>query len=188
MTYDDIREVIPSISAACMYYAYGKLDKLQKLGLDEATDDFYMMYYELLESSADFVCSDYNEYYNTTKWYFSFKSMMEYYRLCRDYCNKRGVSLKANPYMREAEKAVDRIMSLGSSYGYGYALKTKINHQWASGIVLETDEYFDGHQDVLEALLCLDEWFRQSVDKLKDDLHSTAVIPFPAAAERKEAA
>ena len=81
MTYDDIREVLPSISAACMYYAYGKLDKLQKLGLEEATDDFYMMYYELLDASADFVCSDYNEYYNTSRWYFSFKSMMEYYRL-----------------------------------------------------------------------------------------------------------
>ena len=188
MTYDDIREVLPSISAACMYYAYGKLDKLQKLGLDEATDDFYMMYYELLDASADFVCSDYNEYYNTSRWYFSFKSMMEYYRLCRDYCNKRSVSLKANPYMREAELAVDRIMSLNHAYGYGYRLNTRINHQWASGIVLETDEYFDGHEEVLEALLCLDEWFRQGADKLKDDLHSTTVIPFPAAAERKEAA
>ena len=173
---------------ACMYYAYGKLDKLQKLGLEEATDDFFMMYYELLDASADFVCSDYNEYYNTSRWYFSFKSMMEYYRLCRDYCNKRGVSLKANPYMREAELAVDRIMSLNHAYGYGYRLNTRINHQWASGIVLETDEYFGGHEEVLEALLCLDEWFRQGADKLKDDLHSTTVIPFPAAAERKEAA
>ena len=90
--------------------------------------------------------------------------------------------------MREAEKTVDRIMSLGSSYGYGYALKTKINHQWASGIALETDEYFDGHQELLEALLCLDEWFQRGVDKLKDGLHSATVIPFPADAERKEAA
>lgn len=186
MTYDDIREVIPSISVACLYHAYGKLDRLFKLGMEEAADDFYMMYYELLDISADFVSADYNEYYNTSKWYFSFTSMMEYYRLCRDYCSQRKVSLKANPYMLDAEKAVDRIMVLGSSYGYGYQLKTKINHQWASGIDLETDEYFDGHFDVLEALLCLDEWFRQAVDRIKDDLNRKMVIPFPTA--QKEAA
>lgn len=188
MTYNEIRDVIPSISLACLYYAYGKLDKLTKLGLDEATDDFFMMYYELVDISADFVCCDYNEYYNTSRWYFSFTSMMEYYRLCRDYCNKRGVSLKANPYMLEAEKAVDRIMALGCSYGYGYRLNTRINHQWASGIVFEIDEYFDGHEALLEALLCLDEWFQQAVDRLKDDLSDRTIIPFPAMAEQKEAA
>lgn len=79
MTYEDIQEVIPSISVACLYHAYGKLDRLFKLGMEEATDDFYMMYYELLDISADFVSADYNEYYNTSKWYFSFTSMMEYY-------------------------------------------------------------------------------------------------------------
>lgn len=188
MDYDEIREIIPSISLACLFYAYGKLDKLLSCGMDTATDDFYMMYYELLGLAADFVSSDYNEYYNTEKWYFSFHSMMEYYRLCRDYCNQRKVSLRANPYMAEAEKAVDRIMTLETSYGYGYRLQTKINHKWASGIVLETDDYFDGPFELLESLMDLDLWFQQGAERIKQDLNQAAVIPFPAAAERKEAA
>ena len=57
MTYEDIQEVIPSISVACLYHAYGKLDRLFKLGMEEATDDFDVSdCFQILKAVSQEVC------------------------------------------------------------------------------------------------------------------------------------
>lgn len=190
MNYEELCELIPSISLACLYHSYGKLDKLLWCGIDEPCEDFYAIFYDLLCVTADFVCSDYNEDYDQEKWYFSFKSMMQYYTLCRQYSSRHGLKLTENPYMLQARGAVIDIFdhTLGQAFGYGYTLHTRIGHEWASGIALQTDCYFDGHYELLEAMLELDDWYTDGVIRLKRELECGVVIPFPAVQKRKEAA
>ena len=167
MTEDEINEVLPSITIARLFYIYGRLDDLMKCGFETADDSFYEMFWELLGTIPDFISYDYVEDYDVTKWYFSFKDMMEYYRLCRAYSRLHGVKLKDNPYMRDAQQFVEYVMNFDSYYGYGWTLHTRINHQWASGIVFRIDEGFDGEFDLLEALLSIADWYKCHLDPLR---------------------
>lgn len=167
MTEDEINEVLPSITIARLFYIYGRLDDLLNSGFEAADSDFYEMFWELLYRIPDFCSYDYDEYSGLTKWYFSFKDMMEYYRLCRAFSRLRRVKLKDNPYMRDAQQFVEYVMNFDSYYGYGWTLHTRINHQWASGIVFRIDEGFDGEFDLLEALLSIADWYKCHLDPLR---------------------
>ena len=160
MTEEEIIDVLPSIVVARLFYAYGRLDDLLKAGFETADDDFYEMFWELLDTIPDFIDYDYNEYSGVTKWYFGFKDMMEYYRLCRAYSRLCGVKLKDNPYMRDAQRFVEYAMDFDGCYGFAWTLHTRINHQWASGIVFRIDENFCGEFDLLDALLSIADWYK----------------------------
>ncbi|MGM9605745.1 MAG: hypothetical protein ACI3XG_11860 [Faecousia sp.] len=166
---EDIQDMIPSIAIAHLFHAYGKLEELIDLGFDEADSDFYMMFYEVLSIAADCVYSDYDDNYDVNKWYFSNKGMVEYYRLCRTYGSAHRLKLKDNPYMQEAERFVESAMDL-NCYGYGWYLNTKIGHEWASGLVLRTDCYFNGESELLEALLSIRDWYERGVKRLREKL------------------
>lgn len=167
MTEEEITNVLPSITVARLFYTYGRLDDLLKAGFETADDDFYEMFWELLDTIPDFIDYDYNEYSGVTKWYFGFKDMMEYYRLCRAFSCLCGVKLKDNPYMRDARRFVEYAMDLNGCYGFAWTLHTRINHQWASGIVFRIDENFYGEFDLLEALLSIADWYKYHLDPLR---------------------
>ena len=93
MTEEEIVDVLPSITVARLFYVYGRLDDLLNAGFETADDGFYEMFWELLDIIPDFISYDYNEYSGVTKWYFGFKDMMEYYRLCRAHSRLCGVKL-----------------------------------------------------------------------------------------------
>lgn len=138
-----------------------------------------MMWYELLNLTADAIWQDYNEDYDVNKWYFSNTSMMEYYRLCRVYGSAHKLKLKENPYMQEADRFVESCMDLGDNCGYGWKLNTGVNHKWASGIVFRSDCYFNGEFDLLEALLCIQDWYSRAVIRLRGKLMEEGVIRVP---------
>lgn len=167
MTEEDIVDVLPSIAAARLFYAYGRLNDFMKCGFETADNSFYEMFWELLGVIADFISYDYIEDYDMTKWYFSFKAMMEYYRLCRIFSRLRGVKLKDNPYVRDAQRFVECAMDLNNGYGYAWTLHTRINHKWASGIVFRTDEHFCEEFELLDALLSIADWYKCHLDPLR---------------------
>ena len=113
MTEEEIIDALPSITVARLFYTYGRLDDLLNAGFETANDGFYEMFWELLDTIPDFISYDYNEYSGVTKWYFGFKDMMEYYRLCHTFSRLRGVKLKDSPYMRDAQRFVEHAMDLG---------------------------------------------------------------------------
>ena len=140
-------------------------------------------------AAVDFVREDYDEGYDVNQYYFSWESMVEYYRLCRDYSVKLGISLKKNPYMLEAEQYVERVM-LFDHYGggYGFYLQTKINHKWASGLLFRTDCYFHSEFELAEALFRIGDWYQKGVERLKAALQDQKVVAFPQRTAQKEAA
>ena len=173
MTEEEIADVLPSIAVAKLFYTYGRLDDLLKAGFETADEDFYEMFWELINTIPDFIYYDYNEYSGVTKWYFGFNDMMEYYRLCRAYSHLCGVKLKENPYMRDAQRFVEYAMDLGGHYGYGWTLHTRINHQWASGIVFRTDEEFCTEYELLDALLSIADWYKCHLEPLRKAVEET---------------
>ena len=74
-------------------------------------------------------------------------------------------------------------MKLDEYYGYGWTLHTRINHQWASGIVFRTDEYFYGEFELLEALLSIADWYKYHLDPLRKAIEE---IEHAAAVDRME--
>lgn len=167
MTEEQISEVLPSIAIARLFYEYGRLDAMLKAGFDSPDSEIYMMFWELIDATADFVHYDYDEGWNVAKWYFSNEDMVEYYRLCRTYSALHGMKLKDNPYMQEAQRFVETIMDFNGQYGYAWYLCTRVNHKWASGLVFRTDEYFNAEYDLLEALLTIGDWYTRGLKRLR---------------------
>ena len=77
------------------------------------------------------------------------------------------MKLKDNPYMRDAQRFVEYAMDLDGYYGFAWTLHTRINHQWASGIVFRIDEDFNGELDLLEALLSIADWYKCHLEPLR---------------------
>ena len=177
MTEEEIVDVLPSITVARLFYTYGRLDDLLNAGFEVADDDFYEMFWESLDTIPDFISYDYNEYSDVTKWYFGFKDMMEYYRLCRAFSRLRRVKLKDNPYMRDAQQFVEHAMDLDGCYGVAWTLHTRINHRWASGIVFRIDEGFDGEFALLEALLSIADWYKRHLEPLRKTVEEMERTP-----------
>ena len=62
---------------------------------------------------------------------------------------------------------VEFAMDLNEHIGYAWHLNTRINHKWASGIVLYTDENFCAEYELLEALLSIGSWFQHHLKRLR---------------------
>ena len=171
MTEEEMIDLLPNLHWAMLCYEYGKLENYIAQGNKELHEDYYSSFYDVLSIASDFIAMDYLEDYCENKYYFGFTSMSEYYRLCRDYCNAHHVSLKQNPYMEQAYRFVNAAMDLDCSGGYAYTLQTKINHEWASGLVVVTDEsFFRDEFHLAEALLRINDWYTQALERLKADL------------------
>lgn len=172
---EEISDALASLRWAMMCNHYGKLQDFIDAGNTSFHDEWYSCFWDVLGFGSDFLNADYDEYYAVNTYYFGFDAMSEYYRLCRTYCVQRGVSLKQNPYMREAEIFVENAMDWGSGEygGYAFWLQTKINHKWASGLVVKTDEnYFGAEFDFAESILAINAWYQDAVVRLKADLNT----------------
>ena len=55
------------------------------------------------------------------------------------------------------------------SGNYGWTLLTRINHQWASGIVFYHDDYFDAYayMELIEALLEIFHFYETELEALR---------------------
>ena len=169
MDYESICCSLQTVRAARMFYEYGKLDRLLERGITTSSDDLYDIYYELLIAATDYMDQKFNEDYEYDHWYFSFRSMMQYYRLIREYGSLHSMKLSENPYVKKAE---DMLYSAfytctwdgGISWGY----QKKIGSEWSSGIVVEIDNYFSSEYELLKALLTIDEWYKAEVRELEN--------------------
>ena len=104
MDYESICGSLQTVRAARMFYEYGKLDRLLERGITTSSDDLYEVYYELLIAATDYMDQKFNEDYEYDHWYFSFRSMMQYYRLIREYGSLHSMKLSENPYVKKPRK------------------------------------------------------------------------------------
>lgn len=168
MDYESICDSLQTISMARLFYEYGKLNRLLERGITISSDDLYEIYYELLIAATDYIDQKYNESYECDHWYFSFRSMMQYYRLIREYGSLHSMKLSENPYVRKAEEMLSAAFyPCCLNGGMGWSYQKKISSEWSSGLIVETDGYFHYELDLLEALLSIDAWYEKEVRKLE---------------------
>ena len=126
MDYESICDSLQTISMARLFYEYGKLNRLLERGITTSSDDLYEIYYELLIAATDYMDEKYNESYEYDHWYFSFRSMLQYYRLIREYGSLHSMKLSENPYVKKSRRnAFCRALSLLSERRYGLELSEK---------------------------------------------------------------
>ena len=177
MDYESICDSLQTISMARLFYEYGKLDRLLERGITISSDDLYEIYYELLLAATDYLDQKYNESYECDHWYFSFRSMMQYYRLIREYGSLHSMKLSENPYVKKAEEMLsDTFYPCSQGGGMGWGYQKKIGSEWSSGLIVETDGYFHYELDLLEALLSIDAWYTKEVQKLENLLRKERVL------------
>ena len=189
MRNEEIYYSLESVKYACLCYKYGRLRDFLNSGNQEPREDYYTCFMDIAEIAVDFIAGNYQEDYCVDIYYFSYKDMMEYYRLCRVYSCKHGIRLRDNPFMREAEQFVTDAMEFNNYGGYWYHLHTKINHDWASGIVIHLDDNcFQDEFGLSEAMLSIGGWYASAVIRLRQTLLEEYAFWLPALAAHKEAA
>ncbi|MBP5718445.1 MAG: hypothetical protein J6X53_05640 [Abditibacteriota bacterium] len=189
MKNEEIYYAMESVKYACLCSKYGKLREYMDSGNREPTEDYYTCFMEIAGVAADFIAANYYEDYCTETFYFSYKDMMEYYRLCRVYSCQHRIRLRDNPFMREAAQFVADAMEFNNACGYWYFLQTKTNHDWASGIVVYMDENsFNNEFDLSEAMLAIGGWYSSAVIRLRRTLLEEYALRLPALPAHKEAA
>lgn len=177
MDYESICGSLQTISMARLFYEYGKLNRLLESGITTSSDDLYEVYYELLIAATDYMNQKFNEDYEYDHWYFSFRSMMQYYRLVREYGSLHSMKLSENPYIMNAERMLsDELFECSCDGGMGWGYQKKISSEWSSGLIVETDGYFHYELDLLEALLSIDAWYTKEVQKLENLLRKERAL------------
>ena len=177
MDYESICGSLQTVRAARMFYEYGKLDRLLERGITTSRDDLYEIYYELLIAATDYMDQKFNEDHEYDHWYFSLRSMMQYYRLVREHGSLHGMKLSENPYVRKAE-----IMLASAFYacteggGMGWGYQKKIGSEWSSGLIVETDDFFRSEYELLQTLLAIDAWYTEEVQKLENLLRKERAL------------
>ena len=168
MDYEFACGSLQTVRIACLFYEHGKLDRLLEQNITNSEYDLYEIYYELLYAACDYASFGYNEEYERSHWYFSFRSMMQYYRLIREYGSLHSMKLPGNPYIQKAEGMLSAALyPCCLNGGMGWSYQKKIGSEWSSGLVVETDGYFHYELDLLEALLSIDAWYTEEVQKLE---------------------
>ena len=168
MDYESACRSLQTVRIACLFYEHGKLDRLLEQNITNSEYDLYEIYYDLLYAACDYASFGYNENFERGHWYFSFRSMMQYYRLVREYGSLHSMKLSENPYIRNAERMLStELYECGCDGGMGWRYQKKISSEWSSGLIVETDEYFSSEYRLLEALLAIDEWYTDEVQKLE---------------------
>ena len=60
--------------------------------------------------------------------------------------------------------------------GMGWGYQKKISSEWSSGLIVETDGYFHYELDLLEALLSIDAWYTEEMQKLENLLRKERAL------------
>lgn len=177
MDYESACRSLQTVRIACLFYEHGKLDRLLEQSITNSEYDLYEIYYELLYAACDYASFGYNEEYERSHWYFSFRSMMQYYRLVREYGSLHSMKLSENPYVKKAEEMLSATLySCCLNGGMGWSYQKKISAEWSSGLIVETDGYFHYELDLLEALLSIDAWYTEEVQKLENLLRKERAL------------
>ena len=188
MDYESACRSLQTVRIACLFYEHGKLDRLLEQSITNSEYDLYEIYYELLYAACDYASFGYNEEYERSHWYFSFYSMMQYYRLIREYGSLHSMKLSENPYIRKAEEMLsDTFYPCSQGGGMGWSYQKKISSEWSSGIIVEIDAYFNSEYELLEALLTIDEWYKAEVLELEEVLEKERVLVTGAVPEMEAA-
>ena len=175
-----LTELKNAVANVHIYLLLRKLDLLDKLSEplpDFVTDEdtSFSLCVDAVFHVSEAVWDYYSEHYDVETIYISSPDMMEYYRLCRVYGKMTGVSLKNNPYMEKSSDFVRRWLYQPECYTCEYRLQTKINREWASGIIFRIYPEFSGYYALLIVLDYILTFYSEELKSLKAEIAALAV-------------
>lgn len=98
------------------------------------------------------------------------------------------MKLSENPYVKKAEEMLSATLySCCLNGGMCWSYQKKISAEWSSGLIVETDGYFHYELDLLEALLSIDAWYTEEVQKLENLLRKERALAKRCAPELEAA-
>ena len=169
LDYENIIDSLAVLYMAKRIYDNGRKDILDRIDAEIDPDDSYWFANGALEMICDYVDMKYDEEREVTSYYFSDESIMEYFKYCRQYAKIKGVKLQDCDYMKKANDKVHEQLESGCYY-CDFHMETKINHEWASGIVFQFDANFYEFEALLLRILEIISFFRSEVVELKKEM------------------
>ena len=150
------------------------------------SDFEYQACVNALENISDFFQSDCDENDDDDAeiLYFSDRTMMEYYWLCREYARLKEISFDVCPYVRNAKKHAREWLYVNGCYYCSYELEIDLEKAWGCGIRFEysTCEFWE-FLPLLERMLEVLDFYKTELPKLRSEMeglkrpYALAVIP-----------
>lgn len=175
----------------CMEYVMGVL-MIEKIVYDHTgkhnsmpldSDAFPETYYEALSSISDKQEMGSDERWDCYVTKICFPDMPRYYQLCKEYGRKHQLSLKNNPYFKDAKDFVDIEMNSINSFCIDHKLctpKKETAKRYSCLIVFTTIDFNQEVQEI-EALYNIRKFYSEGVSKLEKELGLTKsnIVEFP---------
>lgn len=163
-------------------------------------EDGFILYNIAISSVFETAKGYFNEKKETEIMVFWDPLMYRYNKLCREYEARRGIVEIENPYVREAEQALNKAMTF-SSYSYEYRYYTGTKSPKDSKLVFIQDPEFCNQWEVPAGLVELREFYLEGIKRLEAELApkkgsklrkrkkgKLIALPTPEKSWRKEAA
>lgn len=152
------------------------------------TEDYYELFYYGVASVYEKMCSYYNEEKEIETLVFFDPLMDEFFRLCREYERRKGVSGENNPFRRHGQREIH------DSFGFvDYCCDWWLydEQHGRPRLIVLFDCYFYGHHALPGAVVNSRSELESQIIGLKKalaELEPRPVITLPVQTERKEAA
>lgn len=146
-------------------------------------DDEYPATIEALALICDFFEGDYDEEQGISAMYFSDRTMMEYYRLCREETRLKNIPLHGSAYLHQAEMNAQRWLDAPDCYYCDYRLKIEPDEQWGCGITFLYDpDYFYEFYPLLHNMLGVLAFYKKTLPALRREVDALkrpfAIVPY----------
>ena len=190
--YEGLQYACDQLRLMSKFHDVGLLNQLiSRTGNTLVDESFLCCYwYEILESLADFVRIGGNDDFLTARLYFSDSTIRTYFDFAQNHAKAQGEPLQKDPYYRNAYDYFCETMLDHCPYSCYFRLVTQTHHPFGYGLsVWYDEEQFEGHENLVSGLLKVMDFFRCSVQMLRDSgqLADNTIAPFPAAVKNEVA-
>lgn len=102
-----------------------------------------------------------------------FPGMNSFYSLCHEHSRRHRINFRKNPYVKSAEEFVNDAMRHINSYSYSWGLYVpkKLVDKRRYCLIVETDCYFDGRIEMIEAFYRIRDYYRQAEAELRNVMY-----------------
>ena len=151
------------------------------------TDLYFEIYWDCLQTCADFVANPRCRDEETDLWIFSDKQMTQYHRLCKEYEDLKGIHPKENPFHNNVVEKVDQYMGEINDYSYGWTHKKGIRHQYASALYVYFGPEFYQFVEMISSICKIFSFYHTELIKLEKEVEALKSTGFNSFLEVKAA-
>lgn len=145
-------------------------------------DDEFTASIEALENICDYFDHDCSEERDEYFMYFSDRTVMEYYRLCREEARLKKIPFEGSNHVLKAEWAVQRWIDEPGCFYCDYKLEAEPDRSWGCGIRFTYGYEFFEFYPLLQRMLGVLDFYKQSLPALRQEVEELkrpfAIVPY----------